>query len=127
MYLKIIFMKNYFFLLLFIGFLGLPACKSTYYNGSYGQLNQTQVILQNSKFNVLGSFTGLATEKKNKTNVKGEVGLIAQAKLDLLEKAKSAGAALTGSRALINVAVDIVENENRVTVTVSGEIVEFVN
>ncbi len=101
------------------------SCKPTFYVGDYGQVNQTQVVLSNSKFKVLGSFQGIATDKKKVLNIKDRQGLIARAKEDLLKNAKSAGVELKGSRALINVAVDIIDNIDRITVMISAEIVEF--
>jgi hypothetical protein len=103
----------------------LSACKPTLYLGNYGQVNQTQVVLSGNNFKVLGSFTGVASESKNVIGIKNKEGLIAQAKADLLAKAKSAGIELTGSRALVNVAVDVIQNDNRITTTVSAEIIEF--
>ncbi|WP_276975714.1 DUF6567 family protein [Flavobacterium filum] len=116
-------MKKVIYVTIAIGF--LASCKPTFYVGSYGQVNQTQVVLSNSNFKVLGSFTGVATDKKRVVGVKHREGLVAQAKANLLANAKSAGVELTGSRALVNATVDVIQNENRVTVTVSAEIIEF--
>lgn len=119
-------MKKYLSLVSVVLILGfLSSCKPTFYVGNYGQVNQTQVVLSDAKFKVLGSFTGLATDKKKVVGVKHREGLVAQAKANLLANAKSAGVELTGSRALVNVTVDVIQNENRVTVTVSAEIIEF--
>ena len=103
----------------------MSSCKSTFYVGTYGQVNQTQVVLSESNFKVLGSFTGLASDKKKVSGVKNREGLFAQAKANLLSNAKSAGVELTGSRVLVNVTTDVIENEDRVTVTISAEIIEF--
>jgi hypothetical protein len=103
----------------------LASCKPTLYLGNYGQVNQTQVVLSASNFKVLGSFKGIATQKKFKVSVKDQEGLISQAKSNLLANAKTAGVELTGSRTLINVCVDVVQNKNKVTATVSAEIIEF--
>ncbi|MBK8245288.1 MAG: hypothetical protein IPK88_17820 [Saprospiraceae bacterium] len=103
----------------------LVSCKPTLYFGSYGQINQTQVVLSNSNFKVLGSFKGMASEKKMQISIKGNEGLINIAKSNLLASAKSAGIELTGSRTLVNVCVDIIQNKKRVTVTISAEIIEF--
>lgn len=116
-------MKNLLFILFAI--IVLTSCKATLYQVSYGQLNQTQVILSDTNFNVLGSFTGIATEKKYVKNVKGKEGLISQAKANLLKSAKSKGIEMTGSRTLINVSVDLVETRKRATATLTAEIIEF--
>ena len=105
--------------------LALASCKPTFYAGSYGQINQTQVVLTNGNFKVLGSFIGVASDKKNVFSVKDRLGLVAQAKSNLLANAKAAGVELTGSRALVNVTTDIVQNSNRITVSMSAEIIEF--
>lgn len=121
-------MKNLFArcaALLFVAVVGLSSCKQTSFAGGYGQLNQTQVVLSNANFKVLGSFAGTASMKKMLLGVKDKEGLIAQAKADLLAKAKAGGAELIGSRALINVTVDLVQNANRITATVSADVIEF--
>lgn len=104
----------------------ITSCKPAYYQGSYGQANQTQVILNNANFKVLGSFSGTVTSKKNKISIKNEKGLIANAKSKFLENARLAGIELTGSRTLTNVSVDIIENNNKITSTFSAEIIEFI-
>lgn len=103
----------------------LSSCKPVYYNGNYGQINQTQVVLNGANFRVLGSFTGTATKRKKLITVKNKEGLIALAKANFLQNAKSGGVDLTGSRALVNVTVDIIQNLNRITVTFSADIIEF--
>ena len=103
----------------------LSSCKTTSYTGSLGQVTQTQVVLTGSNFKVLGSFSGTASEKIEVIGIKNRQGLVAQAKANMLANAKSAGVDLTGSRALVNVAVDVIQNKNRVTTTVSAEIIEF--
>ena len=74
----------------------------------------------------MGSFTGIASEKKNVVGVKNREGLISEAKKNLLANAKAAGIELTGSRTLINITTAVVQNKNRITVTLSADIIEFV-
>ena len=105
----------------------ISSCKSTSYLGNYGQLNQTQVILSNANFKILGSFKGIATEKKKKMSIRDLEGLISRAKTNLLLSAKSVGVELIGSRTLVNVCVDVIQNRKMITVTISGEIIEFTN
>jgi hypothetical protein len=116
--------KNYFTLAIIVIGL-LSSCKLTSYQGNYGQVNQTQVLLTNSNFKILGSFKGVAAAKKIKMSIKDEEGIVSKAKANLLENAKTAGVTLTGSRTLINVTVDLIQNKKMVTATVSAEIVEF--
>jgi hypothetical protein len=113
--------------LLFFGILSsaLISCKETYYLGNMGQSNQTQVVLSHANFRVLGSFKGIATEKKRRISIKDKEGIISKAKSALLASAKASGIELTGSRTLINLSVDIIQNRRRVTATVTGEIIEF--
>lgn len=118
MYLKI----NLLLLLTAICFL---SCKPTRYTGYMGQGTVTHVNLNNAGFSVLGSFTGTASVKKSVVSVKNSSGVISAAKADLLKNAAKAGVNLTGSRTLINVTTDIIQNENRITCTVSAEIIEF--
>lgn len=101
------------------------SCLPTKFSGTYAPLNQTQVVLSSNNFRVLGSFTGVASDKKMKFSVKNKDGLIARAKADLLEKAKAAGVTLDGSRTLVNVTVDVMQNKKRITASVSAEIIEF--
>ncbi|WP_452228189.1 DUF6567 family protein [Lacinutrix sp. MEBiC02404] len=102
------------------------SCKSaSLHRGGYNQLNQTQTVLSSSNFNVLGSFSGTATEKIVTGNITNKEGIIAQAKAKLLENAKAAGITLTGSRALINVTIDVTETKKRINATISAEIIEF--
>lgn len=117
-------MRFYSLLLLVSGLL-LTSCKTTVYTGSFGQVNQTQVQLSNANFRMLGSFSGMASERLVSIGVKNKEGLISQAKADLLAKAKAAGVELTGSRTLTNIAVDVIQNPNRVTLTLSADIIEF--
>lgn len=105
----------------------LASCKPTLYVVDYGQANKTMVSLSEANFNTLGSFSGIATARKNVINIKDNIGVLAEAKANLLENAKQAGVELTGSRTLINFATDIVENQNRITVTVTAEIIEFLD
>jgi len=83
------------------------------------------VELSQANFQVLGSFSGVATAKKSVMNIKKREGILAEAKKDLLKKAKEAGVSLTGSRTLINITTDIVQNPTRVTCTMSADIIEF--
>jgi hypothetical protein len=116
-------MKKLYFAIIIIGL--LSSCKPTSYLCNYGQINQTQVVLSGSNFKVLGSFRGIATEKKMKMSVRDMEGLISKAKSNLLTIAKSAGVDLTGSRTLVNVCVDVIQNRRMVTATISAEIIEF--
>lgn len=102
------------------------SCKtSSLYSGGYQQQNQTQTVLSSSNFNVLGSFTGTATEKILTGNITNKEGIISQAKAKMLENAKSAGIELIGSRALVNVSVDLIETKKRISATMTAEIIEF--
>ena len=101
------------------------SCKPTLYTGSLGNVNQTQVVLTKGNFKVLGSFSGTASSPKMLIGIKNKQGIVAEAKANLLENAKKSGVELTGSRTLINITTDLVENPNRVTVTVSAEVIEF--
>ena len=104
----------------------ITSCKlMTSYQGNYGQINQTQVVLANSNFKILGSFNGVATAEKKKLTIEDEEGIVSTAKANLLKNARKAGVDLTGSRTLINVTVDLIQNKKMVTATVSGEIIEF--
>lgn len=119
-------MKQYAYLFLsVIFFLSLVSCQSTKYQGILGNTTSTHVELNNANFNVLGSFIGVATTKKIVWSIKDRAGLISEAKKDLFEEAKKAGVELTGARALINFTIDIIENKNRITCSVSAEIIEF--
>jgi hypothetical protein len=120
---KLIIMKKFYFLIIVLFF--ISSCKSTFYKLDYSQVNQTQVVLSGANYNVLGSFTGSATEKKMKMTIRNMEGLLATAKANLLAKARSAGVEMEGSRALVNVTSDIIENNKMVTVTISAEIIEF--
>ena len=59
-------------------------------------------------------------------SAKNAEGLISKAKSSLLSNASAAGVDLTGSRVMINVAIDLVQNKNVATVTVSADIIEFI-
>jgi hypothetical protein len=121
-------MKKTFLVLLVLSALMFHSCRPTAFGGFYGQNNQTQVILDNANFTVLGSFSGTVTSKRNLRDkkIRDMEGLVvSQAKSKLLENAKASGAELKGSRALINVSNDVVYNRKRLTCTVSGEIIEF--
>lgn len=102
------------------------SCKSpSLYSGGYQQHNQTQTILSSANFKVLGSYSGTATEKIMTGNITNKEGIVSRAKKNLLEKAKSDGVELVGSRTLINVSVDLIETKKRITATMSAEIIEF--
>ncbi len=103
----------------------LSSCISVKYYGNYNQSNITQVTLNQNNFEVLGSFSGTATVKKSVFFLKDREGVIAKAKQNLLKKAEQEGVNLTGSWALINVTVDLVESKNKITATVSAEIIKF--
>lgn len=106
-------------------FLSVNACQMTKYTVSMGNVVNTEVQLTKANFNVLGSFSGTATEKILKMSIKDKAGLISNAKMALLASAKAAGVELKGARTLTNVTVDLVENQMTVTCTVSAEIIEF--
>jgi len=53
-------------------------------------------------------------------------GLVSMAKTDLYENAKAAGVEMNGSRTLINISVDIVENNYAAKCTISADIIEFI-
>jgi hypothetical protein len=117
-------MKKTIFILVIA--LALTSCKtSSIYSGGYQQQNQTQTVLSSSNFNVLGSFTGTATEKIMTGNITNKEGVISQAKAKMLEQAKAAGIELIGSRALVNVSVDLIETKKRISATMTAEIIEF--
>ena len=80
-----------------------------------------------ANFNVLGSFTGSAIAKKSTASIKDKSGLVALAKTNLLENAKNAGIELKGSRTLTNITTDIIQNQTKVKVVVSAEIIEFIS
>ena len=81
-------MKKIYLLLSVSTILLISSCKPALYGGSYGQINQTQVVLSEANFKVLGSFTGSAIAKKSTVSVKDKSGLVASAKADLLETPK---------------------------------------
>ncbi|MFT5819388.1 MAG: hypothetical protein ACI8ZM_000611 [Crocinitomix sp.] len=112
-------------LVLSVILIAVVSCKPTRYTGNYGQVNQTQVVLSEANFNNLGNFSGIATEKTNKVNIRDQQGLVALARQDFMNKAKAAGVGMTGSRTLINVSVDVVKNMKRVTVSFTADIIEF--
>lgn len=104
----------------------LTSCRTTsLYRGGYQQQNQTKIVLSSSNFNVLGSFTGTATEKILTKNITNKEGIISQAKAKMLKQAKSAGIELIGSRAIVNVSVDLIETKKRISATMTAEIIEF--
>ena len=48
-----------------------------------------------------------------------------QAKQNFLDKARAAGVEMTGPRAIVNTSVDYMTNGDKITVTFTGEIIEF--
>jgi hypothetical protein len=115
--------KNFLFLCIA---LLMASCKvMTTYTIDHGELNQTSVVLSNANFTILGHFHGTVSEKKLKKNIQEMEGLISKAKTKLYESAKSSGVEMDGSRTLVNVAVDIVQNNKWVSVTVSGDVIEY--
>ncbi|MFK7796650.1 MAG: DUF6567 family protein [Aureispira sp.] len=112
-------------LLLFFILCLFSSCQLTTYGGYIGQSVVTQVELSAANFKVLGSFTGTATAKKVVLGIKDKTGVISAAKKDLIENAKKAGVELTGARTLINLTTDVIQNSNRITCTISAEVIEF--
>jgi hypothetical protein len=92
---------------------------------SFTQMNQTRTVLSSANFEMLGSFKGTATVKILTGNITDKEGVVYQAKAKMLESAKLAGVELTGSRSLVNVSIDIIETNKRISATVSAEIIEF--
>lgn len=119
-------MKKPFSSLILLAALLFTSCKVTHYQGNYGQINQTQIILSGANFKVLGSFKGVASAKKAKLSIRDEEGIVARAKANLIENAKNQGVTLTGSRTLVHVTVDLIQNPKMVTATVSADIIEFI-
>ncbi len=106
----------------------MTSCKVTYFDANntyYGQHNQTQVVLSENNFNVLGSFEGHYSTKVKLVSIQNKEGVVAAAKKEFLKNAKAAGVELNGSRAIVNPCVEFVRNGKRITVTFSAEIIEF--
>ena len=104
----------------------LLACKPTSFISSVGNVNSTEISLDQANFKVLGSYTGTYTTKKKLANIKNNIGLVSNAKLDLLKNAEADGVTLDGgARTLSNVVIDVVENNKRLTCTITAEIIEF--
>ena len=116
-------MKKIIFIIILA--VSLTSCRSSMHSGGYQQQNQTQTVLSSANFTVLGSFTGTATEKIMTGNITNKEGIVSQAKAKMLEKARTAGVELIGSRTLVNVSVDIIETKKRISATLSAEIIEF--
>ncbi len=116
-------MKKHFVTLLFAGIF-LSSCQPTLYTYQYGQVNQTQVLLSGANFKNLGNFKGMSIGRKSAILQKTD-GLVSMAKTDLYENAKNAGVIMSGSRMLVNISVDIVENKYMAKCTVSADIIEF--
>ncbi|TXE15690.1 hypothetical protein ES692_15530 [Psychroserpens burtonensis] len=117
-------MKKVILIMLIV--VAFTSCKtSSLHRGGYHQLNQTQTVLSSDNFIVLGSFTGTATEKILTGNITNKEGIVSQAKSKMLANAKAVGVELVGSRALVNVCVDLIETKKRISATVSAEVIEF--
>ena len=112
-------------MLMLFALCGLSSCKSTFFTSTIGNAVQTTVVLSQPNFNMLGTFKGSASAKKSQVFIKGDSGLIAQAKENLIASMISKGFSMTGSRTLVNVTVDQIENENLVVVTMSADLIEF--
>lgn len=95
------------------------------HTGHMGQSSSTQVELSEANFKILGSFSGIASTKKSVPNIKNKLGLMSLAKQDLLANAQKAGVEMTGSRAMIHITTDFTQNENRITCSMTAEIIEF--
>ena len=105
----------------------LVSWKPTAFISSVGNINSTEISFKEANFKVLGSYTGTYTTKRNLINIKGNEGLVSNAKADLLKNAAKDDVTLkAGARTLSNVVIDVVENRKRVTCTIAAEIVEFV-
>lgn len=113
------------FTMLILSVIALSSCRTTIYTGQMGQGTMTQVELSEANFKVLGSFTGAASAKKVAWEIKNKTGIVSDAKADLLKNAEASGVKLTGSRALINITTDIIENPSRISCAMSAEIIEF--
>lgn len=119
-------MKKSTFLLVTVGLLVLfSSCKPTMYTTHTSNEINSSVILTKNNFKNLGTFSGLATARMNTIGVKNREGVISEARKNLLQNAKAAGVELTGSRTLVNMSIDAVSNNNRVTVTIVSDIIEF--
>ncbi|EGV42472.2 hypothetical protein BZARG_3058 [Bizionia argentinensis JUB59] len=106
----------------------MVACRTSLHHGRFNQLNQlnqTQTVLSSNNFAVLGNFKGIATQKIVTGNITNKEGIISRAKAKLHENAREAGIELTGCRTLVNISVDIIETEKRISATISTEIIEF--
>ena len=116
-------------ILLFVAVvLCFSSCRMTQFGGDrafYGQSNETKVVLSSNNFQVLGSFTGHATSKFRRGSIKDKDALVTAAKMDFLKNAKAAGVDLVGSRTIVNTCVDYMQNNKFISVTFSGEIIEF--
>lgn len=102
------------------------SCKTVLFTGNIGNQIQTQVVLNQKNFKVLGSFTGSASAKKASIGIKNADGLFAEAKANMIANAKSAGVELTGARTLINVTYDMIQNSTRINIVLHAEIIEFI-
>lgn len=113
-------------ILTFSALILLASCGSlANHTGSMEQSSTTQITLSEANFKILGSFSGIASTKKSVPNIKNKLGLVSLAKQDLLANAKKAGVEMTGSRAMIHITTDFTQNENRITCSMTAEIIEF--
>lgn len=104
--------------------LSLFSCYPTKYIINYGQ---TSITLSNANFNNLGTYTGSAIKDVKRTNIKNEKGVIAEAKKQLLINASQQGVDLNNTRILTNISIDVVRHSKKISVTMCGEILEFIN
>ena len=118
-------------MLVVVALCALSSCKTTSYTSTLGNTVQTNVVLSQANFEVLGSFTGTASAKINRINIlktdssSDNIGLIAQAKENLMINMISKGYLMTGSRTLINVTIDQIENKDMIVITMSADLIEF--
>lgn len=112
-------------LFLFIVVIFLFSSCTVRYQLNYQPSNLTKVVLSGANYKYLGSFSGTVSEKKTKVSIRDMEGMLSRAKTNLYNKARAAGIKMEGSVALVNISTDMVENYRLVTITVSGDIVEF--
>lgn len=103
----------------------MASCRPLQFNGTLGQFNQIPVLLSNANFKVLGTYTGMASMSKAQFSKEKTADLISEAKSNLIDKAKKEGAELKGKRALVNLTADMFQNAKRISLTVSGDIIEI--
>ncbi len=93
---------------------------------SAGNGTITNVNLSDANFKNLGNFIGTATTKKVLFSIKEMEGLGAEARKNLIENAKKAGVELKGARILSNIIIDKLETKDRVTISISADVIEFI-